>query len=267
MSFKWMLGIVPAMFAAFPAMAEDQRDLCPDRPGLGTPACTVSPGTIVAELGVADWTRTTDASVKRDTVLAGEALVRIGLTETLEAQVGWAAFGYQRERDRLTGAVTKASRVGDVTVALRQNLHNPDGSGFSLAVMPYASLPIGREPIGAGDWAAGVKVPLSVELNDSVAFSLTPQLDAMVDGDGKGRHLGYGSVAGLEFNLSDSLSVATEVSLYRDRDPEEHQTLALAGLSAAWQSDDDTQFDLGVNLGLNRSSPDTQIYAGITRRF
>ena len=42
---------------------------------------------------------------------------------------------------------------------------------------------------------------------------------------------------------------------------------ALAGLSAGWQHDDATQFDLGANLGLNRTSADAQVYVGVARRF
>jgi hypothetical protein len=251
---------------AGPALAED-RDLCPDRPGLGTPACTVEPGKLVAEIGLGDWAHERDAQTRTDTVLAGDALLRVGLTDSLEGQVGWTMFGRQRTRDLASGMVDKASRIGDVTLALRQNLHNPDGSGFSLAVMPYATLPVGRRPIGAGDWGVGLIVPVSVELSDKVSLTASPEIDAAVDEDGHGRHLAYGSVAGLGFDLSSHLSAAAEVSLVRDRDPEGHETEALAGLSAGWQRGDDTQFDIGVNLGLNGHSPDHEVYFGVSRRF
>lgn len=250
-----------------PAAAQDARELCSDRPGLGTPACTVAPGEVVGELGLADWTREKSAEARIDTVLAGDALVRIGLTPSLEGQIGWTAFGHVRERDRVSGTVAKGADIGDVMLALRQNLRNPDGSGLSVAVMGYASLPVGGAPIGAGDWGAGLLLPVSFELGEGLSLGLTPQIDAAVDSDGEGRHLGFGSVAGLDFALGDSLTVTAEVSLYRDRDPEGHNTQALAGLSVGWRRDDDTQFDAGANLGLNAASPDSQIYLGVTRRF
>lgn len=261
------LCVMLSLLLASHVHAEDARDLCPDRPGLGTPACTVSPGGVVGELGIGDWTRDSDAASRTDTLLAGEALLRIGLTDTLEGQVGWTAFGFVRSRDRQTGAVQKDEDVGDVTLALRQNLHNPDGSGFSVAVMPYASLPLGGAPIGAGDWGAGLILPVSYELTDGLSIALTPEVDAAVDADGHGRHLGYGSVAGIGLALNDALSASTEISLYRDEDPAGHSTETLLGLSAAWQPDETTQIDLGVNLGLNRNSPDSQIYCGIAHRF
>ncbi|MFB0874410.1 MULTISPECIES: transporter [unclassified Sphingobium] len=261
--------MLAAVLAACPslALAQDERELCADRPGLGTPPCTVAPGRVVAELGLADWTREKDALSRTDTVEAGDLLLRFGLTETLEAQVGWTAYGHERARDRMTGLVDRSDGVGDVRLALRQNLHNPDGSGFSVAVMPYVSVPTGGSTIGAGDWGAGLLVPLSFDLGNGLSLGLTPEIDAAVDEDGDGRHIAYGSVAGIGIDLSDQLSASLETALTRDDDPAGHNTQALAGLSIGWQPSDEVQIDAGLNLGLNRDSPDRELYLGITRRF
>lgn len=259
-----MLAAALAAFA--PALAAEARDLCPDRPGLGTPTCTVEPGRVVLEFGLADWTRDSDAGQRSDTILTGDALLRVGLTSSLEAQIGWTALGTVRERDRASGSVEHVTRAGDMRLALRQNLRNPDGTGFSLAVMPYATLPVGGRVIGAGDWGAGLSMPLSVEAGE-VSIAITPHVDAAVDSDGDGRHLAFGTVAGIGFDLSDAVSVAAELSLTSDRDPAARATEALAGLSAGWQADADSQWDIGVHAGLNRDSPDMQLYFGFARRF
>ena len=255
-----------ALAFSAPAFADDGRDLCADRPGLGTPACTVEAGKFLFELGLGDWTRDSDGPQRTDTITTGDALLRIGLTSSLEAQVGWTALGHVRERDSAAGTIDKRVRTGDVTLALRQNLRNPDGSGFSIALMPYATLPTGGSGVGAGDWSGGLLVPLSVEAGP-VSLALTPHVDAAADADGDGRHLAYGSVAGVGFDLSDAVSASAELSLTRDRDPARHSTEALAGLSAAWQPNDDSQWDAGINAGLNRSSPDVELYVGYVRRF
>ena len=266
MSLRSLLLLVAAT-AATPAFAdEDRRELCPDRPGLGTPACTVEPGALMFEIGLADWTLDRTADSRSDSWTFGDALLRAGLTPSLEVQLGWTMLGHARERDRATGEVTRRTRTGDVTIALRQNLRNPDGSGFSIALMPYATLPLGGEGVGAGDWGAGMIVPVSFELGD-LSLGFTPHVDAAVDSDGNGRHTAYGSVAGVGFDLSDVVSMAAEVSLTRDRDPDDHTTEALAGLSAGWQPDADSQWDLGANIDLNRDSPDVELYFGYARRF
>lgn len=260
------IALFAMLAAAAPAFAEEGRDLCPDRPGLGTPACTVEPGKLVFELGLADWAREDDGPQRTDTIMAGEGLLRVGLTSSLEAQIGWTAIGHVRERDASVGMIDKHTRTGDVTLALRQNLRNPDGSGFSIAAMPYVSLPTGGNGVGAGDWGAGLLVPVGIEAG-AVSIGLTPHVDAAVDGDGDGRHLAYGTVAGLGFDVSGSVSMAAEVSITRDRDPSGHVTELLSGLSAGWQPNDDSQWDAGVNIGLNHDSPDLQLYAGYVRRF
>jgi hypothetical protein len=249
------------------AQAQEGRELCPDRPGLGTPPCTVEPGRVVAEVGLADWTREKDAQSRTDTVEAGDLLLRFGLTGNLEAQVGWTAYGHERVRDRTTGRVDRSAGVGDMRIALRQNLRSPDGSGFSIAIMPYAILPTGGSAIGAGDWGAGLLIPVSYDLGKGLSLQLTPEIDAAVDEDGDGRHLAFGSVVGLGIDISDSLSAALETSLMRDRDPAGRSTQALAGLSLGWQPSADLQLDIGLNLGLNADSPDSEAYVGISRRF
>lgn len=241
------------------------RDFCPDRPGLGTPACTMDKGRVALELGIAGWEHDRGGGSRADTVTAGEGLVRIGLADRLEAQIGWTAYGHARVRAP-SGAVSRTGGTGDVIVALRRNLRNPDGSGTAIAFMPYATLPVGSAPLGAGDWGAGLRVPMSVELPEGFSFALTPQIDAAVDGDGRGRHLAFGGVAGLGLGVGD-VSGGVEFSLMRDDDPAGRATLALAGLSLAWQAGDDLQFDAGVNLGLDGDSPDAAFYLGIARRF
>ncbi|MEJ7934491.1 transporter [Sphingobium sp. AN558] len=262
-------GIVAAAFAALPAaaQAQDARELCADRPGLGTPACTVEPGRLVFELGLGDWTRQKDAASETNMAKTGDALFRVGLTDSLEAQLGWTAYGHVRIRDRSTNAEEKDGGVGDIALALRQNLHNPDGSGFSVAVMPYVTLPAGGAAIGAGDWGAGLLVPVSFDLGHGLSLALTPEVDAAVDGDRSGRHLAYGSVFGLGLDFGNDVSATIETSAMRDDDPDGHSTEALAGLSFAWQPSKDMQFDIGANIGLNAASPDREIYLGVVRRF
>ncbi|MET0309269.1 MAG: transporter [Sphingomonas sp.] len=262
-----ILVTLATLLGAGTAQAQDLRPLCADRPGLGTPACTVDPGHVVAELGTLDWSRDQDLATRSDSWTAGDLLVRLGVTDTLEVQAGWTAFGAVRSQDRATGASTTTRGTGDVTLAVRRNLSHPDGSGFSAAVMPFVTLPTGGNTIGAGDWGAGMIVPLSYSLNDVLAVALTPEADAAVDGDRRGRHLAYGSVIGLSAAISPKVSSTIEFQAVRDNDPAGHATQALASLSLAWQPKDRLQLDAGAVAGLNRASPDAELYVGIARRF
>ena len=264
------LFIATAAFLALgtslsPARAEGLRDFCPDRPGLGTPPCTMDKGHAAIELGLGDWTLTRSPGAREDDIATGQLLVRYGLTDSLEMQVGWTAYTHVRTRSG--AAVERQSGAGDVRIALRQNLHNPDGTGFSIAVMPYATLPVGRDGIGAGDWGAGVLVPGALALNRAVTLTFTGEADAAVDQDGRGRHFAYSATAGLDFKVSSRIGATAEISVGRDEDPSGHTTQLLAGLSTDYSPSERLQLDVGANFGLNRDSPDAEVYFGIARRF
>jgi len=245
----------------------EERDYCPARPGLGTPACTIAPGHVSVETGLVDWTRDDSPDSREDKILIGDTLVRVGLTDSIEAQVGWTPFGHDRTRDKRTGAVQSVGRVGDATLGLKANLHNPDGSGFSLAVQPFVMVPVGRAPIGGGDWGAGVLVPVSFDLGHNLSLQVTPEADAAVDQDGRGRHFAASGTVGLGVAISKSLNGTIEFQELRDEDPSGKTTQALASLSLAWMARADWQFDIGAVAGLDHDAPDAELYAGISRRF
>ena len=255
----WLLALVAA-----PAAAQE-RDYCPERPGLNTPACTIDAGHVSVETSLADWTLTRDGGTRDDQVLIGDTKLRIGLSDHVEAQVGWTPFGHDRQRD--ASGVTSANRVGDVTLGLKANLQHPDGNGLAIAVLPYVTLPVGRTPIGAGDWGAGLLLPLTYALSDTVQLEATPEVDAAVNEDGAGRHLAYSGTAGVGLKLLDPLTLTGEVQVERDRDPAGHETHSLAALSVAYQVSKNLQFDLLGAKGLNRDSPDVELYGGIAARF
>lgn len=258
-------GLAVAMGATgSPLLAE--RDYCPDRPGIGNPTCTMEVGATSVEVGLADWSRDSMGAADRTTDLSlGDILVRRGVADRGEVQLGWTSFGRHFERDSV--GTRSQSGIGDIFVAFRRNMMNPDGSGTSLAVMVQGTIPTGGAAIGAGDWSAGLEVPMSFELNDHLSFALMPSVEAAVDEDRSGRHLAYANVIGLTDNMSDHLSATLEYQVERDRDPSGHQTFHVAGLSMGLQPDDDLQFDIGVNAGLNHAATDVEIYAGISRRF
>ncbi len=257
-----LVALGTAAGAAAPA-----REFCSSRPGLDTGPCVIEPGRFQVETGIGDFIHERDADGTTDTLLGLDTLIRIGLDETNELQLGWTPIGHVRMRDAAIGRVSHATGVGDVTLALRQNLRHPDGSGTSVAVQPFVILPAGRRPVGRGDWGAGVIVPLSFELNDKVSLTLDPEVDAAVDEDGDGRHLAYGGVVSFDFKLADKVDLQVEYAGMRDRDPMGHDTISRGSVSLAWQRGENGAFDIGAIAGLNRNSPNVEVYFGVTRRF
>jgi len=260
-----LIGVALASLGLSGAAAAQEREYCPDRPGIDTPACTIAPGRISVETALADWTRDDQPGSREDNILFGDTLVRVGVSDTIEARIGFTPFGHDRMRDS-TG-VESVDGIGDVSLGIKANLLHPDGSDLSVSVLPFVTLPVGRSSIGAGDWGAGFLVPVTYELSDAVSLDLTPEIDAAVDEDGNGRHLAYSATAGLSVKVSKAFTLTGELQALRDDDPDQHATQGVAALSLAWMANDDLQFDILGAAGLTADTPDARLYAGISRRF
>jgi len=245
------------------------RDLCSDRPGLNTPACTVDPGRLQVEVGLVDWTLDKQPDQRQDTIEAGQIQLRYGVTPTTEVRLGWTAYGHARTRDITSGAVDSVQGVGDVTLGLKQNLRHPaEGkTGLALAVLPFVTLPTGRTDVGAGDWGAGLIVPTSYKIDDTVSLEFSPEIDAAVNESGDGRHLSYGAAMGVQVHLSKATRLTPELQFVRDNDPEHHATMSRASLSFDVQPAKLLQLDVQAVAGLNRDTPDVELSFGVSRKF
>lgn len=243
------------------------RDYCSTRPSLGQSPCVLDAGRVAVETAIADWERDRSAEARTDTLLIADTLLRFGVTDRAELQLEWQPYGREVTRDRVLGETQRRDRVGDVTLGARINLANPGGSGFSWAVQPSVTVPVGRKPIGGGDWGASLIVPLAYGFSDTLQIQVSPEVAAEADGNGHGRHLVYGNIVGLEWDLTDTLTTSLEAAVRRDDDPVEPATYARAGVSLGWMANADTQLDVGTVIGLNDDTPDLRLYAGVSRRF
>ena len=259
----WLV-ILAALAASTSPAAAEQRNFCAERPGQTTPPCTLSPGTFMIETGLIDWSRLTDDSGVTDTTFVGSSLIRAGVTDRLELQVGWLPYGHVRAVDSATRTAHSSAGSGDVSIGFVYG--SASGAG-PVALQGFVTLPAGGSTIGAGDWGAGLRLPIQIELGHGVQASLTPEVDAAVNASGDGRHMAYGGATGLGVPLAASLSLSIDLAAFRNDDPGGATTIATAGQSLAWQAGKSLQFDLGAAEGLNRSSPRARLYAGIAKRF
>ncbi|MGJ3627033.1 hypothetical protein AB5I41_09165 [Sphingomonas sp. MMS24-JH45] len=88
----------------------------------------------------------------------------------------------------------ETTRIGDALVGAKLNLANPDGSGVSFAIQPFVSLPVGREPVGAGGLGRGHRCAA----DDRARRTLQPAVHARDRLDRQhrrpGRHWAYSGV-------------------------------------------------------------------------
>ncbi len=242
------LGVALAALLSGSGVAQ-ARDYCSTRPSLGQSACVLDPGRVAIESALSDWERDDDA----DTVLFGDSLLRIGLTDRIEAQIGYTPLGI--ERDRSDGRRT--ARSGDATLGARINLHRPDGTGLSYGLQPTLTIPVGRAPIGDGVWSAEIVAPVSYDLTKSLNLQLSPRMTLTRS------EVDPAAVLGLGIVLSKKVSTTVELQWERV----DHEGQASAALSFAWELSDDLFLDAGGVVGLNAAAPTLRCYSGVSRRF
>jgi len=265
--FGGALIILAACVGAAPAAsAADAPDpICADRPGLATPPCTVPAGMLQLEMGLVDWVHHRSAGVRSGDLAIGATTIKLGLTDRLHVELGIAP--YVRSRVSFGGARTTASGFGDLLLAAKYRLTGEEAP-VQVALRPFVKLPTAKPSLGNGKVEGGIVVPVSFAIPGSqLSLGLSPELDLNVDADGSGHHLATGQVVSLGMPLSARLSASLELAGYWNFDPEGTVRQYAFGASAGYLLTNDIQLDAGVNLGLNRETPDVHAYAGFAFRF
>ena len=241
------------------AWGQEGPRFCPTRPSLEGSACTTEPGRVHVEFSIADWERDDQPDSRTDTWLGADFVARLGVGPSTEVQLGWSPVGYVRERDKADNSVTKQLRAGDIRLAVRQNLRNPDGKGLSFGAEPFLTLPVGRSPVGAGTWGAGLVLPVTYDLTDALNIGFTGEADAQPNEEDGGRHFRGSGVVAASIALTERLNATIEAEWIRDRDPVDPTTQALAGLGLQWELTPTHALYGEAVAGLNHLSPDVHI--------
>jgi hypothetical protein len=251
------------LLAALPARADDLAPICPDRPGKGTSPCTLAAGHAQVELGLFDESFQRRSGVTTDTGNAGAALAKLGVNDWMDVEAGMALYQFQRVHDA-SGTMT-ASGIGDLFLRSKINPLSGDGP-FALVIGPYLKLPTAGGGLGNGAVEGGMVAPMSYDLGSGWSLAMTPEADALLNASGGGHHASLVNVAGLGKSFG-PVTLGAEVWTDQNLDPAGSTSQYSFDLDAAWLTDSDTQLDGGVNLGLNRATPDLELYVGVSRRF
>jgi len=244
------------------ARAQELKPICPDRPGRGTSPCTVERGHAQLELGLFDDSFQHRSGVTTDTDTVGSLLAKWGASERMDVEAGIAFYQHQRLHD--ASGTTTMSGVGDLFLHAK---YNPLGDGaFALVLDPFLKLPTASGGMGNGAVEGGLVLPMAYDLGNNWSLAMTPELDLLLNASGSGTHANLVDVVGLGHGFG-PLTLGAELWTSQNLDPLGTVRQYSFDLDAAWLADNDMQLDGGLNIGLNRATPDLEIYFGISRRF
>lgn len=247
------------------AVAAEPPPVCADRPGKATGTCLVPDGHWQIETGLAGWTLQRDGS-ERDTSLSiGETTIKYGLTETSNLEMDLAPW--ERARSRGPGLHESTSGFGDINLLFKQRLTSADAP-VQVDLLPLVKVLVAKHSLGNGEWEGALLVPVGFSIpNTPLSLGLTPELDWSADGDGQGHHSGMTQVVALGCQVTNKVNLSAELWGAWDWDPHGTTRQASADAAVAYLVSNDVQLDAGANFGLNRATPDVQVYGGVSVRF
>ena len=247
------------------AAAADEQPICADRPGKATSACTVPLGHWQLETGFADWTLQKSDRERDTSLVLGETTIKYGVTSSADLEVD--VTPWQRATSHFAGTHASASGIGDVNVIFKQMLTRSD-SPVQVAAMPLVKIPTAEHSLGNGKWEAGILFPIAYAIpGTQLSLGLTPEMDWVADADGHGHHAAMEQVATLGWQATGKLNLSAELWGGWDWDPSGTTRQASADGAIAYLVSTNVQLDAGANFGLNRVTPDVELYGGVSVRF
>jgi hypothetical protein len=252
------------------AQADDGlRDLCPDRPGRGTSACTLDAGYFQLESDLVNGSFAHAEGVTTDTWLITNPNLKYGLTDDLDVEANIAPYEIVRTHDTKTDMTATEEGIGDLFLHLKYAAIGNGGSDFALVLEPFLKAPTAPKSIGNGAVEGGLVVPIAWALPDGWQLGSTPEIDINKNAGDDGRHVVFTDVVGLSHGVGAGVTLGVEAWESTDFDPAGATQQYSFDLNAAWIPDGmpNLQWDAGVNIGLNRNTAAAQLYMGVSKRF
>jgi hypothetical protein len=264
------MALACAIAGSIPVGADEAiRDLCPDRPGKGTSACTVDEGHFQIESDVFNGSFQRTGGITTDIWFITNPNLKFGVSDNLDIEANLAPLVLVRTHDATTGATSVIGGIGDLFLRAKFALIGNGGADFAVALDPFLKLPTARNGVGNGAVEGGMVVPISLSLGDGWSLGSTPELDLLKDGIGNSRHVTLTDVTGIDRSIGGGVTLGAEFWESTNFDPSGTAQSWSFDLNAAWVPEGvaDLQLDGGINLGLNRNTPGSQIYTGVSERF
>lgn len=242
----------------------DPGPICTDRPTKSNAACTVPEGMLQIETDLFSWTRIASGPARTDVLVYTNPVVKYGIGPNSDIQLGIAPL--VEVRTRAGGQTASQSGVGDLTLRFKQRLSGPDDK-VQVALLPFVKAPIAERGIGNGEWEGGLIVPVQMPVGGAT-LTLAPQLNLLAGAIApEDRHLEFQGVVNLAVPINARTTLAGELWTSQNWDPSGTVRQYSVDAAVSHLLNDELQIDIGGNFGLNRDTPDVQMYVGVSARF
>lgn len=259
-----------ALFIAAPAFAQEIAQppevpaLCTDRPTKSNFACTVPRGMVQIETDLFSLTRTDVGNTRSDVLLYTNPTFKYGLTDHSDIEFNIAPV--VELRTRAPGVRTSQTSVGDLFIRYKHRFTDPSAQ-VQFSAIPYVKVPLASRAIGNREWEVGIILPVNISIAP-VTLTIVPSLDILADAlDPNDRHVQLTGLVNVGVPLSPQVTLYGELWTAQNFDPFGTVRQYSADVALTWLARPNLQLDAGANFGLNRFTPDAQVYVGLSTRF
>ena len=197
------------------AKAQETRDFCPDRPGLGRPPARSGAAASRWSSACIDWTQRPRGNAEEtDEIADGRPAAAL---RAHRQPRGPARLDRLHPQPRLRpGTLVDDGRRRRRSCCVRcapEPAQTRRARASRSRSCPMSALPTGSDGIGGGDWGGGPdRADEPGAARRLLAPASPPMADAAVDADGDGRHFAYRGVIGLGIPISNALGATAELS-------------------------------------------------------
>lgn len=255
-------------YTLFNPVPDDKlRDFSSDRPGKAQSSITVDAGRVQIESDFVTYAydpRGPGHTTTREYAI-GVPVLKLGVTDRVDIEIGTTLF----DRLRTTGpdGVGRASGFGDTLLGAKVNVFGNDGGDQSLALIPVFKLPTAARGLGNDHVEFMLNAPYTVALPKQFSLTLQPGVGLLRNSRNEGYRDDFSLVASLSRPvLIEGLTAAIDVAVEGSSERKVATQVSIDP-ALAYQLTKNLQLDVGVFIGLNKATPRTVSYAGISYRF
>ena len=249
--FSWVLatGLSTSTFAAFEF----------DRPGEGISTSTTPVGQVAWEQGLptVHYTETTNEAGQtvRTTSLNADVLLRTGLADDLELQLGWAGPSWTQVK--VGGERFSDHGLGDMSVALKKSVDLND-ERLSMAVMAKAELATGEKNFTNHEDIYSITTALSYKYDDMITTAINMRYEY------EDHNWAIVAIPSLQYRVADKWSGFSEL-VYRKAESHDYESRLTTGVLYALN--ERVQLDASVGVDLNATDKSYRSGFGVAFLF
>ena len=239
------------------------RPMVPDRPGITESPYSVDAGHFQYETDFLRLLTRREGSAYGHDWYFNHALLKVGLTDRTDLQVGVDSYTDTRNYDDSTPGQDQVYRgLGDVAIRLKHTLVGDDDSRWALGLIGYAQLPTGG-PRGDGAVEFGAVLPVVYQLTKPWSIGGQVALEIYWDRETRSRYLQLTPTLTTDYQFTNLIQSFVELVGYWDV----RQASWRSSVNTGMQLDvsQNVQLDFGTHLPVTHSV-DREYFLGLSFR-